>query len=114
MGPQGVLEALLLRLCRRPRDSRGRHLPVPLPGRGCRHCRRLLPVGPSARAPTAARQLHHALLSVGIGPGGIISRKKVGFPVPLGSIPFNSSKAATPMDAWLEFNLMEFTGAREG
>ena len=50
----------------------------------------------------------------GIVPGGIISRKKVGFPVPLGSIPFNSSKAATPMDAWLEFNLMELSGAREG
>ena len=49
----------------------------------------------------------------GIVPDEIILRKKVGFPVPLGSMSFNSAKAATPMDAWLEFNLMELTGAKD-
>ncbi|WP_394780774.1 asparagine synthase (glutamine-hydrolyzing) [Undibacterium sp.] len=38
-------------------------------------------------------------------PGGIINRPKVGFPVPLASVPFDPSSGATPMDRWFEFNL---------
>lgn len=43
-------------------------------------------------------------------PQVIIQRKKIGFPVPLENIPFGRSKAATPMDQWLEFNLSELCG----
>jgi asparagine synthase (glutamine-hydrolysing) len=45
-------------------------------------------------------------------PQAIINRKKVGFPVPLASIPFGKITAATPMDQWLEFNLSELCGTR--
>ncbi|MDP3013812.1 MAG: asparagine synthase-related protein, partial [Candidatus Subteraquimicrobiales bacterium] len=45
-------------------------------------------------------------------PPTIIQRKKVGFPVPLESIPFGESMAPTPMDQWLEFNLSELCGTR--
>ncbi|MDB4349645.1 asparagine synthase (glutamine-hydrolyzing) [Omnitrophica bacterium] len=41
-----------------------------------------------------------------IVPCDIIYRTKIGFPVPLSSIPFSLS-VGTPMDNWLEFNLNE-------
>ncbi|GAG11893.1 unnamed protein product, partial [marine sediment metagenome] len=40
-------------------------------------------------------------------PKPIIDRVKVGFPVPLASIPFYNANN-TPMDNWLEFNLNQF------
>lgn len=40
-------------------------------------------------------------------PQPIIQREKMGFPVPLTSIPFPDFMATTPMDRWLEFNLNE-------
>lgn len=40
----------------------------------------------------------------------IIERKKIGFPVPLETIPFSWPLAPTPMDQWLEFNLSELCG----
>ncbi|MGR3303193.1 MAG: asparagine synthase (glutamine-hydrolyzing) [Candidatus Scalindua sp.] len=40
-------------------------------------------------------------------PHEIINRAKIGFPVPLDSIPFKSVSAETAMDNWLEFNLSE-------
>ncbi len=45
----------------------------------------------------------------GIVPEPILRREKVGFPVPLAKLPFGT-KAATPMDGWLEFNLSELCG----
>lgn len=38
-------------------------------------------------------------------PHAIIAREKVGFPVPLGRLPFGTDSAGTPMDHWLDFNL---------
>lgn len=39
-----------------------------------------------------------------IVPTEIINREKIGFPVPLSSIPFETV-SNTPTDSWLEFNL---------
>lgn len=38
-------------------------------------------------------------------PVEVVKRSKVGFPVPLASIPWPAPSALSPMDAWLEFNL---------
>ena len=44
-------------------------------------------------------------------PAPIIQRKKVGFPVPLETIPFfNPRESGTVMDQWLKFNLRTLTG----
>lgn len=40
-------------------------------------------------------------------PSEIINRKKIGFPVPLNSIPFEIIPDKTDMDTWLKFNLSE-------
>jgi asparagine synthase (glutamine-hydrolysing) len=40
-------------------------------------------------------------------PSAIRERDKVGFPVPLQTIPFGGDTALSPMDRWLEFNLAE-------
>lgn len=42
-----------------------------------------------------------------IVPQEIIDRNKVGFPVPLNSIPFKKRQGGTAMDSWLNFNLDE-------
>lgn len=38
-------------------------------------------------------------------PLSIIERPKIGFPVPLANLPFDSTEGLTPMDRWFEFNL---------
>lgn len=38
-------------------------------------------------------------------PPGILTRPKIGFPVPLANLPFDPTTGATPMDRWFEFNL---------
>lgn len=44
-------------------------------------------------------------------PGPIITREKVGFPVPLADMAFGeNTQGDTPMDRWLEFNLGVLTG----
>lgn len=43
----------------------------------------------------------------GLVPREIIDRRKIGFPVPLDSIPFGVHAGRTGMDRWLEFNLSE-------
>ncbi len=42
-------------------------------------------------------------------PKEIVNRPKVGFPVTLASIPFESTTCSTEMDAWFEFNLTELS-----
>jgi asparagine synthase (glutamine-hydrolysing) len=47
-------------------------------------------------------------------PAPIIERAKVGFPVPLDSMPLPGRAGLTPMDRWLEFNLQQLAGAPLG
>jgi len=51
----------------------------------------------------------HPLKSIfsNLVPREIIDRKKIGFPVPLDLIPFDSNTDKQGMDKWLEFNLSE-------
>ena len=44
-------------------------------------------------------------------PGAIITRKKIGFSVPLERIPFPTEQGTTQMDRWLAFNLSELCGS---
>jgi asparagine synthase (glutamine-hydrolysing) len=46
----------------------------------------------------------------GLIPAEIISRPKVGFPVPLANVAFNSIAGTTDMDKWFEFNLSTLAG----
>ena len=43
-------------------------------------------------------------------PAAIIERPKIGFPVPLANLPFDSNSGVTPMDKWFEFNLSTLAG----
>lgn len=46
----------------------------------------------------------------GVIPESIVTRQKVGFPVPLNTISFGGDMGQTPMDQWLEFNLFQLMG----